>query len=107
MKNLYAALAVAGFFAPILTSVPFSLQHGADLGPFLAQFAGSDGARLLLADLFVSSLAFWAFLFPEARRVGIRGPGWFVAANLAIGLCFALPLFLYVRARALERQALR
>jgi hypothetical protein len=104
MKNVYAALAVAGFFVPIVTSIPFSLQHGADAGLFLQQFTANDGGRLLLGDLFVSSLAFWAFLFPEARRLGIRGAGWFVVANLAIGLCFAFPLFLFVRAQALERR---
>ena len=32
MKIVYAALAVAGFFVPIVTSIPFSLQHGADAG---------------------------------------------------------------------------
>lgn len=104
MKRFYAAATVLGAIAP------FAVYFG-----LLAAVPGSDGALSLawgspiaaatLTDFTLSCLVFWAFLFVESRRVGVQHAWFFVITNVFIGLCFALPAFLYMRERALERRA--
>ena len=104
MKHFYAAATILGAIAP------FAVYFG-----FLSAVPGSDGALSLawgnpiaaatLTDFTFSCLVFWAFLFTESRRVGVKHAWFFVIANVFIGLSFALPAFLFMRERALERRA--
>lgn len=59
----------------------------------------------ILVDISIAAFAFWFWLWSEAPRVGIRHRWPFVLATLLVGLCFAFPLFLYKRERALESPA--
>ncbi|MDZ7670128.1 MAG: DUF2834 domain-containing protein [Gammaproteobacteria bacterium] len=97
MKHLYLALAVVGAVVPYV----FFLQHIAAAGPDPVSFAAAAFATLVgggvAADLLVSSLVFWVYLF--AAGEGARA-AWLIPVNLLIGLSCALPLYLYVRARA-------
>ena len=96
MKNFYLFAAVVGAIAP------FATYFG-----YLAYVPGSSGALSLawgnpiaaatLVDFTISCLAFWPFLIAESRRLGIRHWWFLVAANIFIGLSFALPAFLYLR----------
>ena len=97
MKTVYLALAIAGLLLPGFFIVRLALQPGPDLAGLLAPFANNLLMALLGVDLAVSSLVFWVFVFRESSRRGIRFPWLFILANLLVGLCFALPLFLYVR----------
>ena len=104
MRSLYLALAVIGAVVPILLTVKFLGQHGADGDELVRQILGSPAAAAVFFDVIISSLAFWAWLAGEGPRVGVRR--WpFVVANLLVGLSFALPLFLYVRSGRLDRSA--
>ncbi len=101
VKAIYLALAVVGAIVPIALGVVFLTEHGLDGGEAGRQLFGSTASTLALADLSISSLVFWVWLAREAPRVGIRLWWPFVAANLLVGLSFALPLFLYVRSTRL------
>jgi Terpene cyclase DEP1 len=104
VRRLYLAVAVIGAVAPVVLGVLFVREHGLDVGEMGRQLFATTIATLAFVDLAVSSLAFWVWLAVEGSRVGVRR--WpFVAANLLVGLCFALPLFLYVRSGRLERSA--
>ncbi|HWQ33756.1 MAG TPA: DUF2834 domain-containing protein [Blastocatellia bacterium] len=63
---------------------------------------GSTASTLVMTDLLISSVVFWIWMFREGSRPGIGNRWIYVALTLAVGLCFALPLFLYVRERKLE-----
>jgi len=97
MKHLYLSLAIVGAVVPYI----FFLQHLAVAGPDLVAFAAAAFATPVgggvAADLLISSLVFWVYLF----AVGDGGrAAWLIPVNLLIGLSCALPLYLYVRARA-------
>ena len=104
MRRLYLAVAVIGAIAPVVLGVVFVSKYGLDVGEMGRQLFATTIGTLAFLDLAVSSLAFWVWLAAEGPRVGIRR--WpFVVANLLVGLCFALPLFLYVRSGRVERSA--
>ena len=102
MRRLYLALTIAGLIAPVAFTAAFVTDHGLDLAKFLSDTFETTTASLVFADLAIASLAFWAWVAREAPRRGIRRWGLFYVANVFVGLCFALPLFLYVRQGKLD-----
>lgn len=100
MKNVFLALAIIGALVPYY----FFLQHfglnGYGLADFVAGIFATPAASGFTADLLITSLAFWIYMF-SARTGGTSAPNpWpFVALNLLIGLSCALPAYLYVRLR--------
>ena len=101
MKKFYLLAAIVGAVAP------YAVYFG-----YLAYVPGASGAMSLawgnpiaaatLMDFSISCLVFWPFLFTECRRLAIGYWWFFVAANIFIGLSFALPAFLYMRERRSE-----
>lgn len=103
MKTVYLIAAIVGAIVPYI----FFLQHfaaeGIMLGPFLSATFANPAASGVFADLIVSSLVFWIYMFtrgPDAPK-----PWVFVVLNLLIGLSCALPAYLYWRARDRAAQA--
>ena len=96
-KNVYIGLCVLGAAIPLAVFVPFVLEHGLDMGLFVREMFATQIASFLSADLILSSLVLWVFIFFEVRKGPIRY--WWLAliANLAVGLSLALPLFLLLR----------
>lgn len=101
MKNVFLALAIIGALVPYY----FFLQHfglnGYGLADFIAGIFATPAASGFTADLLITSLVFWIYMF-SARKGSTSAPGpWpFVALNLLIGLSCALPAYLYVRLSA-------
>jgi len=96
MKNVYLGLAIVGAVVPYLFFFSFIGDSGIDLAAFLSAAFANGSAGGFTADLFISSLVFWIYLFthPEGPK-----PWLFIALNLTIGLSCALPAYLYVRER--------
>ena len=97
MKTLYLLLAIAGLLVSLVFAARLALQPGLSLGGLLGSVFSDPLVSLLGADLALSSLVFWVFVFRESQRRHIPYPWLYILANLVFGLCFALPLFLYVR----------
>ena len=97
MKNVYLVFAIAGAAIPYY----FFLQHvgvaGVDPGGFLGLAFANPVAAGFSADLFISSFAFWAFMFAAGSASPRPWP--FIGLNLLIGLSCALPAYLYWRER--------
>ena len=96
MKNVYLALAVVGTVAPYI----FYVEHFATAGfgpvDFLAGAFANGAAAGFTADVLVASVAFWVYLL--SRRVA---NAWiYMLLNVTVGLSCALPLYLYMNARA-------
>lgn len=101
-RTIYLLLAVVGAVVPWLFFARFFAAEGLG-GAFIPALFVNGAAGGLTADLLISSLVFWIFLFAEARRTGVGRTWIYIVINLAIGLSCALPLFLWARERAAGR----
>ena len=82
----------------------FFIDHGLDLGAYFSEWFESLPAAQLAADLGIAFLAFALWAAWEGRRIGM-GTWWVpVPASALVGLCFAVPLFLLLRERAVGEQ---
>jgi uncharacterized protein DUF2834 len=101
----YLALAVVGLLGQLALAGAFLAENGLDVGEFGDQIFSSTIAALSFADLLMCAVVFFAWMPREAARAGMRSWWPFALASLG-GLCFAFPLFLYVRERRrIERPA--
>jgi Terpene cyclase DEP1 len=94
----FLALAIAGLLGQLALFGVFLADNGLDPAEFTDQIFSSTIAALTFADLMMCAVVFLAWLPREAARMGIRRWWPFALASLG-GLCFAFPLFLYVRER--------
>jgi Terpene cyclase DEP1 len=101
-KHLYLMLAIIGLIAPYYFFISFLMAHGLDGKAFLQQLFGTRIATFFAVDLLLSCVVFVRFLRQEASRYAIARWWLYLLALLTVGLSFALPLFLYVRASHLE-----
>jgi Ca2+/H+ antiporter len=97
LKHLYLALAIVGMVVPYYFLVSFFTTHGLDGRAFLQQLFGTRISSFFAVDLLLSSVVFVIYLRHETRRYSIKHWGLYLVALCAVGLSFALPLFLYVR----------
>ena len=104
MKLFYLFAAIVGAIAPFAVYCGYLLYVPGSSGA-LSLAWGNPIAAATLTDFTISCLVFWPFLFAESRRLAIRFWWLFIAANVVIGLSFALPAFLYVRERRLANVA--
>lgn len=97
MKHLYLALAILGAVVPYAFFLPFFSQNGISLPTFMSGVFANGAASGFTADLLISSVVFWLFMFAEQRRGPAPSPYLFLVLNLCIGLSCALPAYLYER----------
>ena len=99
------ALTIVGFLVPITMLTLFAVRHGITFPGYTRHWADSSLATLLALDLSISFVAFALWAAWEGKRLEMRSWWVPVPASIFVGLCFALPLFLLLRERAIRRQA--
>jgi Terpene cyclase DEP1 len=104
-ERLLLFLAVAGFVVPNVFVGAFLIDEGFELGSYFSLWTASIPSTQLLVDLVIASLAFFAWAAVEGPRAGIERWWVCIPATLLVGLCFGLPLFLWMRERALRQVA--
>jgi hypothetical protein len=104
-KSLYLALCVIGVVIPYWQFLPWILQNGLDVRLFLAQAGANRVSATFVADVLVSAVVVIAFMRSEAARVKVAHRWMPVAGLCLVGVSLALPLYLYLRERALEAGA--
>ncbi len=97
MKHFYLGAAIAGAIVPYAFFLDFFVDEGIDLPAFIDALFANGAAGGFTADLLITSAVFWGYMF--TRRTG-PNPWPIVLVNLLIGLSCALPLYLYLQARA-------
>jgi hypothetical protein len=102
-RTLYLLLCVAGILLPYSQFVPFVAEHGLDLKLFIEQLFSTRIGAFFGMDVIVSAIVLAVFVSVDGRRAGVRALWAPIAATLAVGVSFGLPLFLYMREAALER----
>ena len=101
MQWLYLLAAILGAILPLTQLIPFLGTYGFDLPLFFEQLFQTHVSAFFGIDVIISSFVLWLFVFSEGRRRGMKHLWAYVVANLAIGVCFPLPLFLFFRERKL------
>ena len=103
-ERVLLGLAVVGFLVPNTMVIGFGARHGLDVGRYLGSWTESLPAAQLAADLIIAFMAFTLWAAWEGRRLRMRSWWLPIPASLLVGLCFALPLFLFLRARAVRER---
>lgn len=94
-KKLYLLLAVGGAIVPYIFFIQYFADAGFALPDFLAALFVNGAAGGFTADLVITSVVFWIFMFHRAGTGAAPKPLWFIVINLTIGLSCALPAYLY------------
>jgi hypothetical protein len=95
-------MSIAGFcFANTMVILFMVKQGGLDFGAYFKRWFETLPAAQLAGDIGIAFVAFSLWAAWEGRRLGMRSWWMPVPASLAVGLCFALPLFLFFRNRHL------
>jgi hypothetical protein len=101
--RLLLVITVVGFVVPNTMLLIFLGQHGVDLGRYLGDWFGVLPSAQLVVDLVICAAAFIGWSAADGARTGVRRWWVTIPATLLVGLCFAIPLYLLLRERALDR----
>jgi flavin-dependent dehydrogenase len=104
-ERLLLGLTVIGFVVPNVCVVLFFAGEGLDVGGYFSLWFASVPSTQLFLDLGIAALAFFVWAAAEARRTPIERWWLCIPATFLVGLCFGLPLFLWMRERALWKHA--
>jgi hypothetical protein len=97
------ALTIVGFLVPTTMIALFAVRHGLTFEGYFQHLSESLPALLAL-DLSIAFVAFALWAAWEGKRLEMRSWWVPVPASLLVGLCFALPLFLLLRERAVHKR---
>lgn len=100
------ALTIVGFVVPNMMIALFAVRHGLTFDGYFRHWGESLPAIQLALDVGIAFVAFALWAAWEGQR--LKMPSWWVPvpASLLVGLCFALPLFLLLRERAIRKRAI-
>ncbi len=104
-ERLLLALTLIGFVVPNVCVVLFLAGEGVELGRYFSLWFASTPSTQLVLDLVIAALAFLVWAAAEGRRVPVERWWLCIPATFLVGLCFGLPLFLWMRERALWKHA--
>lgn len=93
-------LTVAGFIVPNVMLGVFIADHGLDIGLYLENWFETLPSSQLVVDLVIAFLALVVWGAWDGPRNGVDRWWVVIPAGLLVGVCFALPLYLYLRERA-------
>src|SRR5260370_649879 len=99
---MYLFLCVLGAALPYSQFMPWVLEHGLHIGLLIRQLFANRIGGFFGLDVLVSAVVLLRFIRVEGKRLGMRLLWLPIAGVFAIGVSFGLPLFLYLRERALE-----
>jgi Terpene cyclase DEP1 len=102
-ERLLLILTVVGFVVPNVFLGIYFAEEGSDLSGYFSLWTASVPSTQLLVDLGIAALAFFIWAAVEGPRAGIRRWWLCYPATMLVGLCFGLPLFLWMRERTLRQ----
>lgn len=100
MRKLYLLLTVIGAILPYFFFFQFIQVEGLNVAAFVSSLFANGAAGGFSADLLLASFIFWLFMFQQIKESNNPKPYLFIVLNLTIGLCCALPAYLYAREKA-------
>jgi hypothetical protein len=101
-KNIYLFLCVLGAAVPYSQFIPWVMENGLQLGLLVRQLFANRISAFFGLDVLVSSVILLVFMRVEGSMLRVRFRWMPIVGLCAVGVSLALPLFLYLRERALE-----
>jgi Protein of unknown function DUF2834 len=101
-KNIYLFLCIFGAAIPYSQFVPWMLENGVHIGLLVRQLFANRISAFFGLDVIVSSVVLLVFMRVEGTLARVRFRWLPIVGLCAVGVSLALPLFLYLRERALE-----
>ena len=110
MKRTYLLLTALGFVLPNYFVLQESISSGnillwADPAATLRGMFANNISTAFSIDLLYVVLLFLWLSWREAKRIPIKGYYWSWLCTFAFGLAAGLPLFLYLREKAIKAEA--
>lgn len=102
-KNIYLFFCIAGAALPYSQLLPWVMEHGLKADLFVRELFANRVSGFFGMDVLVSAVVLVGFIRAEGKRLGMRQLWLPIAGLCAVGVSFALPLFLYLRERTIER----
>lgn len=104
LKHLYLALSVLGICYTWYYNIQWfqTAENPTFLG-FMQDAQVNFAGKSFGADLTVVVLTFFVFMIPESIKLKIRFWWILIPLTFLIAIAFTFPLFLYMRANALEK----
>ena len=104
LKHIYLILAVLGICYTWYYNIQyFQTAEAPSLINFFKDAQANFAGKSFGADLTVVVLTFFAFYIPESFRLKIKFWWVLVPLTFLIAIAFTFPLFLYMRANAIEK----
>lgn len=105
-RTVFAITAIVGVFVTWYFNIQFMLDTGGfSLAAFVMASYANHASTSISNDLLVAVFTFLFWSYGEAKRLGMKHWWLYVVATFGIAIAFAFPLFMYMRERALSRQA--
>jgi len=101
-KNAYLFLCILGTVLPYSQFVPWLVENGLNAQFFVRQLFANRIGAFFGWDVLVSGVVLVGFVRSEGKRLGMSLLWLPILGLCAVGVSFGLPLFLYLRERALE-----
>jgi flavin-dependent dehydrogenase len=101
-ERVLLALTIVGFVVPNAFVAAFLIDEGFELGRYFSLWTASLPSTQLLFDLGIAAVAFLLWAAWEGRRSRVERWWLCIPATFLVGLCFGLPLFLWMRERSLR-----
>lgn len=98
-------LCILGVVVPWIFLLMFLGESHVSVSLFFSYIFNNNVSSSVAADLLISALIFFVFVFIEGARIKMNKLWVYVPATLMVGLSFGMPLFLYFRAKHLEESA--
>ena len=101
-KHVYLLFCVLGVVLPYSQFLPWLMENGLHFKLVVQQLFANRISGFFGLDVLVSSVVLVAFIRREGTRLGVRQLWLPILGLLTVGVSCALPLFLYLRERALD-----
>ena len=101
-KNIYLFLCILGVAIPYSQFVPWVMENGLHVGMMARQLFSNRISAFFGLDVLVSSAVLVVFMRVEGKLARVRFRWLPIAGLCLVGVSLALPLFLYLRERALD-----
>lgn len=104
-KTVYLVFCALGIVLPYSQFVPWVVaQQGLPMGLFVRELFANRIGGFFGMDVLVSAIVLIFFIRREGKTLRVRHLWLPIVGVLTVGVSLALPLFLYLRERAMEAQ---
>lgn len=100
LRKIYLALAIWGAIHPMVWFVAYMRETGTGLAGLIRAWYVNASTTGLAWDLTIAATALTVWIVAETRVRGNWSALWAIPATLCIGLSCGLPLYLFLRTRA-------